>query len=55
MNYEMQKFRSSGRKTPLSSKCFAQPDRKFLHFVIQEKVRKSESYKVEIPAITIEI
>jgi len=39
MNYEMQKFRSSGRKISLSSNLlniFAQTDHKFLHFLIQE-------------------
>ena len=35
MNYETQKFRSLGRKICLFLNVFAQPDHKFLRFVIQ--------------------
>ena len=40
MNYEMQKFRSSGRKSCLFLNVFAQPDHKFLHFVSQRRLFK---------------
>ena len=36
LNYETQKFRSSDRKICLFLNVFAQPDRKFLRFVIQD-------------------
>ena len=38
----MQKFRSSGRKNYLFLIGFAQPDHKFLHFVIQEILAQYE-------------